>query len=287
MRQHAKQWTIKEMAILLAVSRSGYYQYCKGLSSPRQLESQVLLDKIKQIYKASRETYGSPRIHAELVAQGYSCSRPRVARLMKQAGIAAKMQRLFKCTTRVNAKRPVADNLLQQNFSANAPNQKWVADISYCATLEGWLYIAVVLDLYSRQVVGLAMSDSLHTTLVMQALRQTLTRRQPATGLTHHSDRGCQYTSHAFQALLDQQGIECSMSSTGHCFDNTAMESFFHTLKTEQVYFNNYLTREEAKADIFEYVEVFYNQQRRHSTIDYFTPAEYEKRYYQQQGVSL
>jgi putative transposase len=287
MQQHAEEWTIEEMANLLSVSRSGYYRYCKHKPSQRQQENEMLISKVKQIHAASRETYGSPRIHAELVAQGYSCSRPRVARLMKQVGIVAKMQRLFKRTTRVNKHHPVADNLLQQNFSAEASNQKWVADINYCATLEGWLYIAVVLDLFSRQVVGLAMSDTLQTTVVMQVLEQAIMRKQPKPGLTHHSDKGCQYTSTNFQALLAEKGITCSMSGTGCCFDNAAMESFFHTLKTEQVYFNRYLTREGAKADIFEYVEVFYNQQRRHSTLGYVTPLDYEKRYYQQQGVSL
>ena len=153
--------------------------------------------------------------------------------------------------------------------------------------MESWLYLAVILDLFSRKVVGLAMGNYLQTSLVMQALQQALIKRQPKPGLTHHSDRGCQYTSIAFQTLLNKQGITCSMSSTGNCFDNAAMESFFHTLKTEQIYFERYLTRERAKADIFEYVEVFYNNKRRHSTLGYLTPAEYEKNYYQQQTVPL
>jgi transposase InsO family protein len=229
----------------------------------------------------SRQTYGSPRVHAELKAQGFEVSRVRVARLMKKLGMAAKMQRLFKTTTRVNKKQPVAPNLLQQNFTVTVPNSKWVADISYIRTLEGWLYLAVVLDLYSRKVVGLSMSESLQTPLVLEALEQALQRRNPTFPLQHHSDRGCQYTSAAFQNLLAKKGIVCSMSSTGCCFDNVLAESFFHTLKTECVYFERYASREHAKQSIFEYIEVFYNNHPRHSTLGYLTPVEFERRFYQ------
>lgn len=282
MREHVNTWTIEEMARILGVSRSGYYRYCKKKLSHREQENEKLLQEIWQIYSNSRQTYGSPRIHAELKARGFKCSRPRVARLMKEAGIAAKMQRLFKRTTRVNLKAQAAPNLLQQDFTAKRPNQKWLADISYIKTLEGWLYLAVILDVFSRKIVGLSMGDSLQTRLVIQALTQALNRRQPESGLHHHSDRGCQYTSSAFQQLLKEQDIICSMSAAGHCFDNAAMESFFHTLKTECVYFERYETREEARTNIFEYVEIFYNNQRRHSTLDYLSPNEFEQRYYQQ-----
>lgn len=200
---------------------------------------------------------------------------------MKKLGMAAKMQRLFKTTTRVNKKQPVAPNLLQQNFTATVPNSKWVADISYIRTLEGWLYLAVVLDLYSRKVVGFSMSESLQTPLVLEALEQALQRRNPTFSLQHHSDRGCQYTSAAFQNLLAKKGIVCSMSSTGCCFDNAVAESFFHTLKTECVYFERYESREYAKQSIFEYIEVFYNNHRRHSTLGYLSPVEFERRFYQ------
>ena len=271
---------------MLEVSRSGYYRDCKKIPSRRARDKDLLLQEIWQIYGKSRQTYGSPRIHAELKALGFKCSRPRVARLMKQAGITAKMQRLFKRTTRCNAKAPAAPNLLQQDFSAEKPNQKWLADISDIKTMEGWLYLAVILDVFSRKVVGLSMGESLHTQLVMRALMQALTRRQPEAGLHHHSDRGCQYTSTAFQQLLKEQEIICSMSGSGNCFDNAAMESFFHTLKTECVYFERYETRQQAKANIFEYVEVFYNNQRRHSTLGYVSPNEFEQRYYQQQLCS-
>jgi putative transposase len=250
--------------------------------SKRQQENAELLKAIEAIFVKSRQTYGSPRIHATLLAQGFRCSRPRVARLMKQVGIAAKMRRLFKRTTRVDNKALAAPNLLQQDFTALQPNQKWVSDISYVRTLEGWLYVAVVLDLFSRKVVGLSMGESLQTSLVLQALQQACHRRQPQAGLLHHSDKGCQYTSNAFQTLLKQQDIVCSMSGTGNCFDNAAMESFFHTLKTECVYFERYETRAQAKASIFEYVEMFYNNERRHSTLGYLSPGDFEQRYYQQ-----
>lgn len=282
MRDQAVNWTIEDMARILGVSRSGYYQFCRRSPSKRQLENEVLLGEIQRVFQRSRETYGSPRIHAELKEQGQRCSRPRVARLMKKTGIAAKMRRLFRTTTTPSYRRAAAPNLLEQDFTAVAPNQKWVADVTYIRTMEGWLYLAVVLDLYSRKVVGLAMDKSLHTELVLKALEQALQRRQPTEGLQHHSDRGCQYTSSAFQALLAKNKVVCSMSGTGNCYDNAVAESFFHTLKTEWIYFERYDNREQARRSIFEYVEVFYNNQRRHSTVGYLSPAEFERRYYQQ-----
>jgi transposase InsO family protein len=281
MRNNVTLWKVEEMARVLGISRSGYYHFCHGKISKRQQENETLQEMIKTIFSTSRHTYGSPRVHAELKAQGFQVSRPRVARLMKQCGLAAKMQQLFKVTTRVNKKQPVAPNLLQQNFTAAVPNSKWVADISYIRTLEGWLYLAVVLDLYSRKVVGLSMGESLHTTLVTQALEQALQRRSPSDSLQHHSDKGCQYTSAAFQKLLTDKGIICSMSSTGCCFDNAVAESFFHSLKTECVYFERYESREQAKQSIFEYIEIFYNNHRRHSTLGYLSPVEFEQRFYQ------
>ena len=281
MQDNVTQWKVEEMAGVLGVSRSGYYHFCHRKISNRQQENKQLQKMIKTIFSKNRHTYGSPRIHAELKAQGINISRPRVARLMKQLGLAAKMQSLFKVTTRVNKKQPVAPNLLQQNFTAVTPNSKWVADISYIRTLEGWLYIAVILDLYSRKVVGLSIGESLHTILVMQALEQALQRRNPLDSLQHHSDKGCQYTSAAFQKLLTDNGIICSMSSTGCCFDNAVAESFFHSLKTECVYFERYESREQAKQSIFEYIEVFYNNHRRHSTLGYLSTVEFERRFYQ------
>ena len=287
MQQQAHLGGVKEMAQVLGISRSGYYRYCQAKQSQRQEANDRLMKDINSIHQQSRQTYVSPRVHAELKTQGYSCSRPRVARLMQQQGIAAKMKKRFKKTTCVNPKAPVAANVLQQDFSAKRPNERWLSDITYISTNEGWLYVAVLLDLFSRKVVGMATSESLEKELVIQALKQALGRRQRQGELLHHSDKGCQYTSKAFRDLLNQENIRCSMSGTGNCFDNAAMESFFHTLKTEHVYFERYQTRKEAQASIFEYVEVFYNNQRRHSTLDYLAPTEFENNYYQQQKISF
>ena len=242
--------------------------------------------QIKAVYEFSRQTYGSPRIHAELKDQGESCSRQRIAKLMRKAGIIAKMHKKFKVTTKVNSKAKAAPNLLKQNFTAAQPNQRWVADISYIWTQEGWLYVACVLDLFSRRIVGLAMEDRMTDDLVIAALKQAFIHRKPSRGLIHHSDKGSQYTSRNFQKVLAQYYITASMSGTGNCYDNAAMESFFHTLKTEHIYFERYQTREQAKKSIFEYIEVFYNRQRRHSTLNYKTPLAFEQNY-QQASVRL
>lgn len=254
---------------MLNVSRHGYYKFLRSSPSKREEENNLLLVKIRRIHPKSRETYGSPRIHAALQLEGESCSRKRVAQLMKKSGIQAKMKKRFKVTTKVNPKAQAAPNVLNRDFTAMKPNERWVADITHIATAEGWLYVAVVLDLYSRRIVGLSMKERMTTSLVVAALEQALTHRKPQPGLMHHSDKGCQYTSHEFQQLLKAQQITVSMSGTGNCYDNAAMESFFHTLKTEHVYFEHYQTREQAKQSIFEYVEVFYNRQRLHSTLGY------------------
>ena len=276
MQTHANQFSIERMSRLLKVSRNGYYQFLRTPESKREEENNALLTKIKRIHTKSRETYGSPRIHAALQLEGESFSRKRVARLMKKAGIQAKMKKRFKVTTKANPKAQAAPNILNRHFTARKPNERWVADITYIATAEGWLYVAAVLDLYSRRIVGLSMNERMTTNLVRAALEQALTHRKPQPGLMHHSDKGCQYTSHAFQQLLKAHQITVSMSGTGNCYDNAAMESFFHTLKTEHVYFEHYQTREEAKQSIFEYVEVFYNRQRLHSTLGYLTPNQFE-----------
>lgn len=246
-----------------------------------------MLEKIKTIHEESRQTYGSPRIHAALRSQGETCSRKRVSMIMKKAGIVAKMRKRFKVTTKVNPKAIPAPNLLKQDFTAEKPNQRWVADFTYVATQEGWLYVATVLDLFSRRIVGLAMSDRMTTDLVSKALQQALTHRQPPANLIHHSDRGSQYTSNDFQTLLKRHNIVASMSSVGNCYDNATQESFYHTLKTEHIYFEFYKTREEAMESIFEYVEVFYNRKRSHSTLGYLSPDMFEKQWYQKQDFYL
>ena len=275
------------MTNVFTVSPSGYYQFKKGIPSAHAEEDERLLGKIENIYKESRQTYGSPRVHAELKTQGEECSRKRVARLMKGAGFIAKMQKRFKVTTKVNEKSKVAPNLLEQDFSATSPNEKWVSDITFVSTEEGWLYVAAILDLFSRRIIGLAMSERINTDLVMAALEQAILHRQPAKKCVHHSDRGSQYTSDAFQKALALQNIISSMSSTGNCFDNAAMESFFSTLKMEHIYFKKYETRDQAKKSIFEYVEVFYNRKRRHSTLGYLSPEAFERKWEEQQNFSV
>lgn len=287
MQTHKSEFSIERMSKLLQVSRSGYYQSLTAKPSQRTIEDERLLLKVQATHQASRQTYGSPRICAELREEGEICSRKRISKIMKKAGITAKMKKRFKVTTRANPKASVAPNLLKQDFSAQRPNQRWVADFTYVATQDGWLYVAAVLDLFSRRIVGLAMSERMTDDLVVAALQQAWIHRQPDTGLTHHSDRGCQYTSKKFRRLLKTYGIIASMSSTGSCYDNAAMESFFHTLKTEHVYFEYYRTREQAKQSIFEYVEVFYNRQRRHSTCGYVSPMVFENQWVQTSGVSL
>lgn len=287
MKAHQSEFKIVRMSEVFSVSRGGYYQFLKATPSKRAKEDERLLLKIKAIHQASRHTYGSPRIYAELREMGENCSRKRVSKIMRSSGIAAKMKRRFKVTTRANPKAAAAPNLLQQNFTAETPNQRWVADFTYVYTQEGWLYVATVLDLFSRRIVGLAMNERMTDDLVISALQQALIHRQPNTALMHHSDRGSQYTSKNFRKLLKKYCIIPSMSGTGNCYDNAAMESFYHTLKTEHIYFEHYRTREEAKLSIFEYIEVFYNRQRRHSTLGYLSPVSFENKWQEHSGVCL
>lgn len=287
MQQHENEFSLKRMSHVFHVSRSGYYRFIKAGLSKRAKENMHLLTKIKAIHADSRQTYGSPRIHAALGSQGEICSRKRVASLMKQSGLQAKMRKRFKLTTQANPKAVAAPNLLQQDFTAKLPNQRWVTDITYVATKEGWLYVAAVLDLFSRRIVGLAMSERMTVDLALNALNQAVIHRQPKEGLMHHSDKGSQYTSKDFQKQLTMHCMAVSMSGTGNCYDNAAMESFFHTLKTEHIYFEHYTTREQAKQSIFEYIEVFYNRKRLHSTLGYCSPMAFENKWNQQQDVSF
>jgi putative transposase len=282
MQAHAQKFSVERMSKVFKVSRSGYYRFVRAKPSWRSLDDQQLLSKIAVIHEDSRQTYGSPRVHAELRAGGEKCSRNRFCKLMRVAGIVAKMHKRFKVTTRRNPKAVAAPNLLQQDFTAEFPNQRWVADFSYVATQEGWLYVAVVLVLYSRYIVGLTMQAHMTASLVIAALQQAVTHRKPSVGLIHHSDQGSQYTSQAFKRVTEQQGIALSMSGVGNCYDNAAAESFLHTLKTEHVYFEHYETQEQAKQSIFEYIMVFYNRKRRHSTLNYVSPVEFENSRQQQ-----
>jgi transposase InsO family protein len=233
---------------------------------------------IREEHEKSRATYGAPRIHAALKKRGEICGLHRVERLMQRVGIRPKLRRKFVRTTNSKHPHPIAPNLLDRQFKVGAVNQVWVSDITYIATDEGWLFLASTLDLYSRKVVGWAMSEFMPAELVGDALQMAIDQRSPARGLVHHSDRGVQYAAHLFQGLLEQHGITPSMSAKGNCYDNAAMESFFHTLKTELCDHEHYQTRAEARASVFEYIEVFYNRVRLHSTIDYCSPEEFEAR---------
>jgi putative transposase len=286
MKKHEKELNVEKMAEVLSVSRSGYYEYLKRAESIRAKENKLLKAKIKDIYAMSRGVYGSPRIHAEMKKQGETCSRRRVAKLMREDKIQAKMRKRWKRTTRVNEKAKISVNHLNQNFVTEEPDQVWVSDITYVATREGWLYVAIVMDLFSRKIVGLSMGDRLQTELVTKALKQALYRRGIQKGLMHHSDKGCQYTSCEFRELADKNGIKLSMSGKGNCYDNAVAESFFHTLKTEHTNFYKYRIREEAKSSIFEYIEVFYNRKRLHSANGYLSPEEFEIRWREQRSAA-
>ena len=279
------EFSIKELCRTLEVSESGYYEWSQEKMGIRALENQRLLGKIKLIHMNKKGRYGSPRIHAELKAQGEHCSRKRVARLMNKNGIEAKHKRKFKATTDSQHRFPTAPNLLEQNFTVSEPNRVWTADISYCWTAEGWIYLAVVLDLYSRKIIGWAMDKRMTRDLVINAFLMAYWTRKPKAGLIHHSDKGSQYASHDFQRILASFGVKQSMSGKGCCFDNAVTETFFHSLKTELMFDCVFRTREEAKTAVFEYIEIFYNRERRHSTLGYCSPVDFE-RYFEARKVA-
>ncbi len=271
------RYPVRVMCRLLGVSASGYYAWRKRPDSPRMQRDRELLTRIRRIHAASRGVYGSPRVHAELVGEGVCVGRHKVAQLMRLARLRGCPKRRFRATTQRDPAHPVAKNLLKQDFKAQAPNQRWAADITYISTRQGWLYLAVVMDLYSRRVVGWSMSRWMSRRLVVDALRMAVEARQPEGPLIHHSDRGAQYTSDDFREELARHGIECSMSSTGNCYDNAVVESFFGLLKRERVKRVRYRTREEARADLFEYIEVFYNRKRRHGYLGNISPDDFER----------
>lgn len=277
-QDHRREYRVSLMCRVLHVSRSGYYAWVSHPESRRRVENRRLLSQIRIAYDRNRGVYGSPRITEELRDQGYVCNEKRVARMMRAHGIRAKTVRKYKVTTDSKHNLPVAPNLLNRQFTVAQPNAVWVSDITYIWTSEGWLYLAGVVDLYSRQVVGWAMSRRIDGQLTLSALRQAIARRHPGRGLLHHSDQGKQYAAGDYSDLLNDHGMIASMSRRGDCWDNAVMESFFGTLKTEMVYFEEFSSREEAKTKIFEYIEVFYNRQRRHSTLGQLSPVEFERR---------
>jgi transposase InsO family protein len=275
--RHRRRWPVAVMCDTLAVSPAGYYAWRHRPVSPRRQRRDDLTAQIRTVHAEVKARYGSPRVHAELVARGHGCCVNTVARLMRRAGIAAKTARKFRHTTDSNHGRPVAANVLDRQFDPGVANAAWVSDITFIPTREGWLYLAAVEDLYSRMVVGWAMAARMTSRLVVEALGMAVRRRLPGEDLVAHSDRGSQYASEHYQRLLATHGIACSMSRRADCWDNAPMESFFASLKKELVHHEDYHTREEAQASIFEYIEVFYNRQRRHSTLGYTSPAEYER----------
>jgi putative transposase len=261
---------------VLGVSRSGYYAWEERPPSRRRRRNEALVERIREVHRGRRAAYGSPRVHQELQARGETASLNRVARVMRENGIQARRRRRFRKTTDSKHDLPVAPNLLERNFRTEKPDQAWVADISYVWTEEGWLYLAVVLDLFSRRVIGWSMADHLRTELPLAALTMALGQRKPEPGMIHHSDRGCQYASHAYRGALATAEITCSMSRKGDCWDNAVAESFFATFRAELSDHCLWLTRAQARTAIHDFIERFYNRQRRHSYLGYVSPVEFE-----------
>ena len=274
---HQETWPIRVMCDALEVSPAAYYAWLRRPPSFQEQRREALLGLIQGIHAEVKQRYGSPRVHAALVARGEPCSVNTVAKLMRNNDIRAKSARKFRCrTTDSSHALPVAENVLGRQFDPEAANEAWVADITYIPTREGWLFLAVVEDLYSRKVVGWSMAPTMESRLVVDALEMAVKRRLPDEGLVAHSDRGSQYASEHYQLLLGKHGITCSMSEVAQCWDNAPAESFFASLKKELTHHEDYLTRQVARTSIFEYIEVFYNNQRLHSSLGYVTPAAYE-----------
>lgn len=274
---HREEFPVELMCRVLGVSKSGYFAWTKRDRSPREARRNELVDKIERIHQGSRNTYGSPRVYKTLKGMGERCSKATVERLMRENGIRSKVRRKYKATTDSNHSLPVAPNRVKREFTATAPNRLWVTDITYLWTEEGWLYLAAIVDVFTRKVVGWAMKDRLTLPLVTEALEMAILRQRPGRGLVHHSDRGCQYAAREYQRLMWRHHMVPSMSRRGQCWDNALMESFFHTLKTEHVYHERFTTRNEAKNSVFEWIEVFYNRQRIHSALGFVSPECYER----------
>jgi putative transposase len=274
------EWPVTQLCRVLGVSRSGFYAWRSREPGPAEVRREELTEQVAAIHAEVKGRYGSPRVHAELVARGTPCCVNTVARVMREAGIAAKTRRKFRQTTDSNHALPVAGNVLDRAFDPGEPHTSWVADVTYIPTREGWLYLAVVEDLFSRMVVGWAMAATMTSRLVVDALEMAVADRlggSSVSALVAHSDRGSQYASEHYQRRLSEEGIACSMSRRGNCWDNAPMESFFASLKKELVRDEDYATRDQARASIFEYIEAFYNRVRRHSSLGYVAPTEFER----------
>ena len=282
---HREEFPVTRMCKVLKVSRSGYYAWRTRPVSAREMANRELSTHIEAVYDANEGVYGSPRIYEEL-KDVVPCSENRIARLMRLRGLRAKQSKKFHTTTKRNRQHRAAPNLLGRDFKADRPDQKWLTDITYIPTQEGWLYLAAVLDLYARRIVGWAMSDRMTSDLTLSALRMAIRQRQPRLPLLHHSDQGSQYTDSRYQALLKAHAIQVSMNGAGTWYDNAPMESFFGTLKSERVHPCVYPTRNEARTDLFFYIEGFYNRRRRHSALGYVSPEAYELQYHQRHGFA-
>jgi len=288
--RHRGEFPVKLMCRVLEVTRSGYYAWRKREPSARARSNERLRLEVRAIHRSTRGRYGSPRVHAELQARGERVSRKRVARLMRADELKGKKRRRFRTTTDSGHSHPVAANVLDRKFTVqeiDGPDRAWAADITYVPTREGWLYLAIVLDLASRLVVGWSMGTTLESSLAIDALEMALQRRRPGEGLLHHSDRGVQYASNEYRALLEGQEAVVSMSRKGNCWDNAVAESFFATLEVELIEDANWHTRREARSAIFEFIEMWYNRQRRHSSLEYLTPAEFDKRLWEASRATL
>lgn len=279
-QQHSAEYSVAELCKAYDVPRSAYYAWLKRQANPapRRQANQELVAEIRSLHTGHRRNYGSPRMTVELRKQGHACNRKRVARLMQINGIRAEAKRPFRpCTTNSRHSQKIAPNLLLEQALPTGPNQIWTADITYIRTIQGWVYLAAVLDLFTRKIVGWSLEPHMESSLVKEALSKAIYKHRPAAGLLHHSDRGIQYTSSAYQALLAENGFIASMSRKGNCYDNAAMESFWSTLKSELVHQREFADLAQAKNAIFEYIEIFYNRQRLHSALGYMSPVEFEQ----------
>jgi putative transposase len=269
----------------MEVSRSGYYRWLDRTESERERQHKEWTEQVKEVFDASRQLYGSPKVTHQMNQKGIDISERTVTRIMHENRWRSRTVKKYKATTNSKHNMPVQDNVLNREFTASKPNEKWVTDITYIATSEGWLYLASVMDLYSRKIVGWHICERMTKELVLQALKQAHGRQQPETTVLHHSDRGSQYASNDYQKQLQEYEMIGSMSRKGNCYDNACIESFHSLIKKELIYLNKYETREEAIQSIFEYIEIFYNNQRIHSSIHYHTPDEYERMYYSKNDV--
>ncbi len=284
--EQQEQFSLSALCRAMQVGRSGFYAWRKRPKSERQQQNEILAEQIRAAHEESDQTYGSPRIYAELKEAGIPCSQKRIARLMRLQKISAIRPKRFVTTTDSDHALPVADNLLARTFEAETPDTKWTADITYLWTGQGWLYLAVILDLFSRSIVGWAMEQTIDRTLVLSALDMALVGRKPGSDLMCHSDRGSQYASDDYQRRLKDVGIVCSMSRRGNCWDNAPTESFFAGLKKEMVHRTRFETREQARSAVFEWIEVWYNRKRRHSTLGYLSPEAFERKHQQEQAAA-